>query len=206
MNVSLLLAHPNPASFNHAIAQTTVEALKAHGHAVWFHELYAEQFDPVITVGELARDAQLPPAIEQHCQEIDQADGIVFIHPNWWSQPPAILRGWTDRVLRAGRAYTFVPDGQGGAKPVGLLKARIGMVFNTANTPQEKEVELYGDPLETLWRKVVFGLCGVTDVHRRNFTPVILSTPEQRRAWLEEVKATVQRVFPPDASRGCRCG
>ena len=196
MKVSVVLAHPNPASFNHAIAQTAVDTLAGLNHEVFFHDLYAEQFDPVMTAHELAKDAPLPPVIEQHCREIGEADGIIFIHPNWWSQPPAILRGWTDRVLRAGRAYNFVPDGQGGAKPVGLLQARVGLVFNTANTPQEKEEELYGDPLETLWRKVVFGLCGVTAVYRRNFSPVVLSTPEQRQAWLREVTAAVRRYCP----------
>ena len=108
---------------------------------------------------------------------------------------PAILCGWTDRVLRAGRAYQFVPDGQGGAQSEGLLKARVGMVLNTANTPQEKEVELFGDPLESLWRNVVFGLCGVPTVYRRNFAPVITSTLEQRQAWLQEVRAAVERHF-----------
>ena len=201
MKVSVLLAHPNPASFNHAIAQTAVETLAAFHHEVCFHDLHAEQFDPVLTAAELAKDAPLPPVIERHCQEIGEADGIIFIHPNWWSQPPAILRGWTDRVLRAGRAYNFVPDGKGGATPVGLLKARVGLVFNTANTPQEQEEKLYGDPLETLWRKVVFGLCGVTTVYRRNFSPVILSTPEQRQAWLREVAADVRQHCPAAAPR-----
>jgi putative NADPH-quinone reductase len=196
VKVSLILAHPNPASFNHAIAQTVVETLAALKHEVVFHDLYAEQFDPVMTAAELAKDALLPPVVERHCQEIGEADGIIFIHPNWWSQPPAILRGWTDRVLRAGRAYNFVPDGKGGAKPVGLLKARVGLVFNTANTPQEKEEELYGDPLETLWRKVVFGLCGVPTVYRRNFSSLILSTPEQRQAWLCEVTSAVRQHCP----------
>jgi NAD(P)H dehydrogenase (quinone) len=196
MNVSVLLAHPNPGSFNHAIARTAVETLAALKHRFVFHDLYAEQFDPVMTAEELAKDALLPPDIERHCQEIGEADGIIFIHPNWWSQPPAILRGWTDRVLRVGRAYHFVPDGKGGAKPVGLLKARVGLVFNTANTPQETEEELYGDPLETLWRKVVFGLCGVPTVYRRNFSSVILSTLEQRQAWLREVTAAVRQHCP----------
>jgi NAD(P)H dehydrogenase (quinone) len=196
MRVSLLLAHPNPASFNHAIAQTVVQTLTASNHQVAFHDLYAEAFDPVMTAAELLKDAVLPPAIEQHCQEIGEADGIVFIHPNWWSQPPAILRGWTDRILRAGRAYNFVPDGKGGAKPVGLLKARVGLVFNTANTPQEQEEALYGDPLETLWRKVVFGLCGVPTVFRRNFSSVIVSSQEQREAWLREVAEAVSQHCP----------
>ena len=196
MKVSVILGHPSPASFNHAIAQTAAEALRVLRHDVSYHDLYAERFDPVMTAAELARDARLPDEIERHCREAGEADGFVVIHPNWWSQPPAIVRGWTDRVLRAGRAYNFVPDGQGGAKPVGLLQARVGVVFNTANTPQEKEVELYGDPLETLWRKVVFGLCGVREVHRLNFTPVILSSPEQRKRWLGEVRALVAQAFP----------
>lgn len=198
MKISILLAHPKPNSFNHVIADTAATTLRGNGHAVLFHDLCAENFDPNTTAAELARDAVLPPEIEQHAQEIGEVDGIVIIHPNWWSAPPAILRGWCDRVLRAGRAYNFVPNGQGGAVPVGLLKARIGMVFNTANTPQEKEEELYGDPLEVHWRKVVFGLCGVKTVYRRNFSSVIVSTPAQRQQWLQEAQNAVNQYFPRD--------
>lgn len=195
MNISVILGHPTPGSFNHAIAATVCDTLRALGHQPWYHDLYAEQFDPVMTAAELARDAVLPPAIAQHVEEVGKADGLVIVHPNWWSQPPAILRGWTDRVLRAGRAYQFVPDGRGGAIAVGMLPARVGMVFNTANTPQAKEVELYGDPLDTLWRKVVFGLCGITNVYRTNFSPIITSTLEQRQGWLREVRSAVEQAF-----------
>lgn len=191
MRVSIILGHPTPGSFNHAIAQVVMETLTAHGHEYVFHDLYQERFDPILPSAELAKDAELPPDIEAHCREIGDADGIVIIHPNYWSAPPAILRGWVDRALRAGRAYNFVPDGSGGARPVGLLKARFGLVFTTANTPHEKEVALFGDPLETHWLKVVFGLCGVKNVRRVDFSPVIVSTPEQRRQWLAEVSAAV---------------
>ena len=192
MKASIILAHPTPGSFNHAIAATACDALQALGHDVVLHDLYAEGFDPVLPSAELARDALLPTAIAQPVSEICAADTLVFVHPNYWSRPPAILCGWVDRVLRAGRAYNFVPDGQGGARPVGLLKARVGLVFNTANTPQAKEEALFGDPLETHWRKVVFGLCGVPTVDRRIFSPVITSTPEQRQIWLQEVRATIE--------------
>lgn len=197
MTVSVILAHPAPGSFNHAIAQTVLATLHANGYQTHFHDLYAEDFDPVFTKAELAKDAELPATIEQHCREICQADGIVIVHPNWWSAPPAILRGWVDRVLRAGRAYNFVPDGTGGAKPVGLLKASVALIFNTANTPQHIEEQLYGDPLQIHWVKCVFGLCGVAKVYRRNFAPVITSTPEQRQTWLAEVKEIVHAHFPP---------
>ena len=189
----MILAHPSPKSFNRAIADAAAEAARKLGCKLAYHDLYQEKFDPVMPAEELAPEAALPEPIAAHVEEICLADAILIVHPNWWSQPPAILRGWTDRVLRAGKAYRFVPDGKGGAKAEGLLKARVALVFNTANTPQEKEVELYGDPLDTLWRKVVFGLCGVPRVVRRNFSPIIVSTPEQRAAWLRETAETVEK-------------
>jgi len=196
MNVSLILGHPAPGSFNHAICDAAMAALEAAGHACRFHDLYAEKFDPVMTAAELPKDAVLPAEIECHCQEVGEADGLIIVHPNYWSAPPAMLRGWVDRVLRAGRAYNFVPDGQGGARPVGLLKARVGLVFTTANTPHEKEVELFGDPLHTHWLKVVFGLCGVARTEKWDFSPIITSTADTRREWLREVDRAVARHFP----------
>jgi NAD(P)H dehydrogenase (quinone) len=196
MKVSIILAHPTPNSFNHAIAGVIADALSARGHTALLHDLYAERFDPVLPSAEIDKDAILPPVIERHCQEICSVDGLVIVHPNYWSSPPAILRGWVDRVLRAGRAYEFVEDGKGGAAPVGLLRAKAGLVFNTANTPQEIEEQVFGDPLQTHWLKVVFGLCGVSTVYRRNFAPVITSTPEQRAQWLGEVRAAVEQHFP----------
>jgi NAD(P)H dehydrogenase (quinone) len=196
MKVSIILGHPTPGSFNHAIVATAEAALRANGHNVITHDLYRERFDPVMPSEEISKDAVLPPEIERHCQEIGDANGIIFVHPNYWSAPPAILRGWVDRVLRPGRAYNFVPDGQGGAKPVGLLKASVGLVFTTANTPHEKEVALFGDPLETHWLKVVFGLCGVRQTQRWDFSPVVVSTPAQREGWLGEVRSAVAQYFP----------
>jgi NAD(P)H dehydrogenase (quinone) len=200
MNISLILAHPAPGSFNHALAATVDETLRDRGHTVQFHDLYAERFDPVMTATELAKDAVLPEEIELHIRQLEQADGLVIVHPNWWSAPPAILRGWVDRVLRPGRAYRFVPDGQGGARPEGLLRLRVALVLNTANTPQDKEERLYGDPLQAHWLRVVFGICGVPRVQRRNFSPVITSTPELRRQWLEEARLMAAGMEVPAQS------
>jgi len=194
VKVSIILGHPSPGSFNHAIAAIAAETLRSRGAIVTVHDLYAEQFDPVFTAAELPRDAVLPPEIERHCREIGEADGVVIVHPNYWGRPPAMLCGWVDRVIRAGRAYRFVPDGKGGARPEGLLKLKTAVVFTTANTPDHVEKAVYGDPLETHWSKVVFGLCGVP-CDRRSFSPVIVSTPEQRNAWLDEVRRTVTERF-----------
>ena len=196
MKVSIILGHPTPGSFNHAIVATAEAALRASGHDVRVHDLYRERFDPILPSEEIPKDAVLPPEIERQCQEIGDADGIIIVHPNYWSAPPAILRGWVDRVLRPGRAYNFVPDGHGGAKPVGLLKATVGLVFTTANTPHDKELALFGDPLETHWIKVVFGLCGVATTRKWDFSPMIVSTPAQREEWLHEVRNAMVEYFP----------
>jgi len=196
MEISVILAHPHSGSFNHAIAETVVATLEATGHAVRFHDLYAEGFDPVLPYGEIARDAALPPGIARHWAEIAAADGIVFVHPNWWGQQPAILKGWVDRVLRPGVAYRFAESDSGEGIPLGLLRARAALVFNTSNTPVEREHAVFGDPLEALWKACICSFCGIPAFHRRMFGVIVTSTEEERRAWLGEGRELTRRMFP----------
>ncbi len=191
MNVFVLIGHQRPGSFCHAIAEASIEELKAAGHTVVYHDLYAEKFDPILPQEEIPRDAKLDPVVEQHCREVVAADGYIIVHPNWWAMPPAILKGWLDRVLRQGIVYRFGPNGV-----EGLLAGRRAVVFTTSNTPREDELRLYGDPLENLWKACIFDLCGVKDFYRRNFESIIMSSPEDRAGWIEEVRRTVRERFP----------
>ena len=198
MNISLILAHPDSGSFNHAIANTAIDELKRNFHIVSFHDLYAEKFDPILPADEIPKDVSLSREIEAHCREIAEAAGIVIVHPNWWGQPPAILKGWVDRVLRPGVAYEFLEGDQGEGIPKGLLKAKAALIFNTSNTPSERERHVFGDPLETLWKNCIFELCGVTTFYRRMFRIVVMSTEDRRREWLREVQEVVRRYFPKE--------
>lgn len=196
MKISLILAHPRPGSFNHAIASTAARALLDAGHTVSVHDLYAEAFDPLLHAEEIPRDILLPDNIAQHCAEIVAADGIVIVHPDWWGMPPAILKGWIDRVLRPGVAYQFAESDTGEGIPAGLLNAKAALVFNTSNTPWQREIEIFGDPLERLWKDCVLAFCGVPVVQRRMFGVVVTSTDAQRKAWLQEVSSLVSEIFP----------
>lgn len=196
MNVTVVLAHPSKGSFNYAIASAAVKKLEENGHKVKFHDLYRERFDPVLPVEEISKDAPLPPDIRKHCEEIAASDGIIIVHPNWWGQPPAILKGWVDRVIRPGIAYEFLEGDKGEGIPRGLLKAKAALVFNTSNTPAPREKEVFGDPLEALWRNCIFNLCGVADFHRRTFSVIVTSSERQREEWLREVEQTVSEIFP----------
>jgi putative NADPH-quinone reductase len=189
------LAHPWQGSFNHAIAGAARAALLRAGHDAPLHDLYGEGFDPVMPAEELAGGPPAP-AIAAYIAEVRAADGFVIVHPNWWGQPPAILKGWIDRVLRQGVAYEFPPGCGPEGVPDGLLKARAALIFNTSNTPAEREQAVFGDPLELMWRACVFQFCGVDNVTRRMFSIIAGSTPEARAGWLGEVDTIVASAFP----------
>jgi len=192
MNIFVLLGHQNPGSFNHGIAETAVDELKNLGHEVVFHDLYAEKFDPILPHEEINPKAEVPPVVKQHCDDVLAADGYLVVHPNWWAMPPAILKGWIDRVFRQGLMYAFGPAGV-----IGKLEDRRALVITTSNTPRDDELRLYGDPLENLWKNCVFGFVGVTNFKRRNFESIVMSTPEERAEWLQEVRRLVREQFPP---------
>lgn len=200
MLISLIVAHPYKDSFNAALAGAVADALKGNGHTVRFHDLYQEGFDPILPGEELVSDATQDSLVAVHQEEIREADGIVIVHPNWWGQPPALMKGWVDRVLREGVAYAFPQGDSGGGFPIGLLKARAALVFNTSNTPVERERAVFGDPLQHIWKDCVFAFCGVRVCDRRMFGVVADSTPEERAAWLEEARDLAARSFPPVAS------
>jgi putative NADPH-quinone reductase len=196
MNISVILAHPDEESFNAAIAAAVVDELKNNRHDVIFHDLYQERFDPLLYHPEFSQDAVLPPDIREHCDEIAEADGIVIVHPNWWGQPPAILKGWVDRVIRPGVAYQFEEGDSGEGVPVGLLKAHTAVVLNTSNTNADREETVFGDPLERIWKDCIFDLCGVKYFYRQMFRIVVTSTEQQRRQWLAETIQIMNDYFP----------
>ncbi len=196
MNISIILAHPISASFNHAIAKSAARFLKELGHTVKFHDLYKENFNPILPAEEIPQDGKTDSVIDKYCNEISKCDGIIIVHPNWWGQPPAIMKGWIDRVLRPGIAYEFKEGDKGEGVPAGLLQAKAGIVFNTSNTSPEREENIFLDPLETIWKNCIFYLCGIKNYYRKMFTVVISSNEEERELWLKEVEETLIRYFP----------
>jgi putative NADPH-quinone reductase len=170
-----------------------MDELQALGHTWAYHDLYAEQFDPVMPHAEVLQGSARPADVQAQAEEVVSADAYVVVHPNWWAQPPAMLKGWIDRVFCQGLAYEF---GEGGAI-IGHLKGKKAVVFTTSNTPRDVELELFGDPLENLWKTCVFGFCGVSDFYRRNFESIVMSTPAQRAEWLAEVRRIIRERLAP---------
>lgn len=187
MNLSVILAHPDPDSLNHALARTVASALEDRGHQVTTHDLYAEGFDPRLGTLEIAEHRSDDPLVERHASELARADGLVVVHPNWFDLPPAVLKGWVDRVVREGTAFT---RSEGGFQ--GRLRAAAALLVTTANASYDAET---GDRLDDFWRGIVFAACGVPRVERVHCTPVIASTLETRRAWLTEAAERAGTLF-----------
>jgi len=193
MNVLLILGNPNKKSFNHAIADTCKNQVASNGHTVFFHDLYAENFNPVY-YGNEDENSGINDDIKLHYAHLASSDAIIVVHPNWWGQPPAIIKGWMDRILLPGIAYDFELNNNGDYVPVGLLKAKYGLILNTSNTPNN-----YGNNvLDTIWTNNVLNICGVNKVERINFGMIKRSSEAQRNNWLLEVKQVVNSLFPND--------
>jgi len=194
MNILIILGHPSDNSFNHALAETCRDQIAKNGHRVFFHDLYKEEFNPVLNLANnISQDD-----IKQYCSELAITDGIIIIHPNWWGQPPAIVKGWLDRVFLPNIAYTFVDDTKDGLVSKGLLKAHTALVLNTSNTSEELEENTFRDPLETIWKNRVFHFCGINNFKRINYKVMKDSNLEQRKTWLYELQKLVDSYFPKE--------
>lgn len=192
MKVLIILGHPDKKSFNHAIAAICRTQLEKNGHTVFFHDLYDENFSPLHQIDNQNTDSEIDKNIQTHTFHLKTCDAIIVIHPNWWGQPPAIVKGWLDRILLPGVAYDFQPNEKGIPVPFGILKAKTGLVFNTSNSPDDPE----NDPLELIWKKSVFQFCGISKNERISFSKVKESDKKERSRWLSEVALLTDKYFP----------
>ncbi|WSJ91176.1 NAD(P)H oxidoreductase [Streptomyces sp. NBC_01304] len=105
----LVLAHPRPDSLTAQLARHTEARLVREGYAVDLLDLHAEDFDPRLGPGDepdwADRDKAYSPEVQAHMARVEAADVIVAVFPLWWFGPPAILKGWIDRVWNYGFAY-----------------------------------------------------------------------------------------------------
>ena len=69
-------------------------------------------------------------------------------------------------------------------------------VWEIVSTPEQRENEVFGDPLQLLWKNCIFDLCGVPAFYRKMYRVIVTSTVVERQAWLADVRATVFHYFP----------
>ena len=115
VKVLLVFAHPGADSLNAAIRDRAVAALEKAGHRVDLCDLYAEGFDPVLTAEERAAyfDTEANRARNAgYVERLFAAEGLVFVFPTWTLGPPAILKGFFDRVMVPGVSFRVDEKGR----------------------------------------------------------------------------------------------
>lgn len=124
MSALIVHSHPEPTSFNAQLTKTARQTLQQEGHSVEVADLYAEHFDPLERGAHYPQrlDAEcfsplreqrhawqnraLPADVQKQIDRLEAADLLILQFPLWWHGPPAMLKGWLDRVLISGGLYT----------------------------------------------------------------------------------------------------
>jgi NAD(P)H dehydrogenase (quinone) len=109
---AVILAHPDAESFNAAVARTWCETARACGHEAELRDLYRLGFDPVLKASEQPRPDRYAMSndVAAELAAIQGADVFVLVYPVWFGAPPAILKGYVDRVLGAGFDYGSIRE------------------------------------------------------------------------------------------------
>ncbi|MGA5064595.1 NAD(P)H oxidoreductase [Streptomyces exfoliatus] len=105
----LVLAHPRTDSLTAQVAARLRARIESEGGTVDVLDLYAEGFDPLLHPADEPdwedREKVYSPEVHAHMDRILAADDILVVFPVWWFAPPAVLKGWIDRVWNYGFAY-----------------------------------------------------------------------------------------------------
>ena len=138
MQVLIVYAHPSKKSFTHEVLQKLIEGLKASNHTIEISDLYDMGFVSDMSEKEYEREGfaktelAIPSEIIKEHRKIEKADCIIFLYPVWWSDCPAKLKGWFDRVYSVGYAYGYDNKGNNIQK---MKKVKSGLVICTAGHP-----------------------------------------------------------------------
>ena len=196
MKHAVIVAHPNPTSLTCARAHAYSDAARGLGHDVVERDLYRMAFDPCLKFAELpgpqgvhfAADVQAERAL------LKDVDVLAFIYPLWFNAPPAILKGYVDRVLSMGFGYE---PGAGGTEPRLTTKRLIS--FTTSGAPEDWVRDTGAlKALDLLFDAHLAGVCGLSIVDHVHEGGILQGlTTEAGEATLGAVRATVRQHFGP---------
>ncbi len=134
--ILVVYAHPGAESLNRAVLERVTRSLADTNHDVRVRDLYAEGFDSRLSLAEKRSHFEPPdakPHLSSHFADLTWCEALVLVHPTWWGQQPAILKGWIDRVWAHGVAWDF-PEGATRLRPR-LRNVRRIVTITTHGSP-----------------------------------------------------------------------
>ena len=194
MKHAIIVAHPNAGSFTLAMARAYEKAQAGQGHEPVFRDLYRIGFDPRLAADEIPWAPDFSPHDDVKAERdlIRDAVAFAFFYPVWFNAPPAMLKGYIDRVFGMGFGYG---PGQAGNEP--LLGGRSLISFTSSGAPTGWLVETGAwDAMRKLFDEHVAGVCGLAvreHVHFGAIAPNI--TPEAVEACAGQVREAARKHF-----------
>jgi NAD(P)H dehydrogenase (quinone) len=171
---AIIVAHPEKGSFTSAIAERYAEAVRARGHEVIFRDLYRLGFDPVLKAEE--RQGRPGADVVAEWDALGDIDVFVLAYPIWFGAPPAILVGYIDRVLGAGRARGEDQPGSRSAVLHGRHLVSLTLSGSMSAWLDEKGVL---ESLRTVYDRYLGEVFGLPETHHFHFDGVQPGLPER---------------------------
>lgn len=190
MHALIVVAHPDPGSLSHAVAQALAEGVTGAGHSVEIADLAREGFDPRFSLSDLAihrREIAQPADIAAEQARVDRADALVLVYPIYWWSMPALLKGWIDRVFSNGWAYEELEDMKTVKK---LQHLPVHLVALAGADLRTFARHGYFGAMKTQIDHGIFGYCGAPVVTSEFLVPV----PDMA-AHLDTARALGGKVF-----------
>ncbi|OMQ11554.1 NAD(P)H-dependent oxidoreductase [[Flexibacter] sp. ATCC 35103] len=181
--IVIINGHPNPSSFNFAIAQSYLNGAiesKALVETITIAEL---QFNPNLKFGYTKR-IELEPDLLESWEKIKRADHLVWIHPIWWGGLPAITKGFIDRLFLPGMAFQHRENSVWWDK---LLKGKTAHIITTLDQPSWYYRLFYARPSVNQLKKTVLEFCGIKPVKVSYIGIIKTADEKQREKWLKKV-------------------
>ncbi|MFA6073416.1 MAG: NAD(P)H-dependent oxidoreductase [Candidatus Woesearchaeota archaeon] len=195
MKTTIIYAHPLRDGHNALILQKIETELKEKKEKYEVLDLYKMKYDPVFTAEELNRGGKkvISPINKKLQDTIQKSDNLIFIYPIWWNSPPAILKGFIDRVFSAGFAFKYTKTTLG-TRPIGLLKGKKALVYTTSGGPNFFFKYFAGSRGSKVVAKDTLGFCGIKTkaFHYGNATKV---TPNTEKKLEKLVKKGINAIY-----------
>lgn len=194
MKHAVILAHPAHSSLNAAIAATYRDAVTALGHEVIVRDLYRMRFDPRLSAPEIPgpKAPRFRPDVLRERELLADVDVFAFVYPLWFNAPPAILKGYVDRVFSMG--FGFKPD-FGGTRPA--LTGRRLISFTTSGAPDFWVRDTGAlNALMRLFDSHLAGTCGLNVVDHAHFGGMVSDLSQEAvDEVLRKVRTTAKAHF-----------
>lgn len=189
MQYLIIYGHPNPKSFNHAIKTVLETTLKSKGEVIT-RDLYSSGFDPLLSAGDLAglQDGTILEDVKEEQAYVKRADTLFFVFPLWWGGPPAILKGYIDRIFCKGFAY----DVESGRLQQLLPDKKFQMIVTLGESQKKYERSGMFDSLSQTMGDILADFSGMEFLPIKFFASVPLISDGERKKMLEEIKTMAQ--------------